>query len=229
MQNFSIFFFIIVMTMTIGANAQIVTADDFKTYNINQFDSNGDGKADYVEAALTIKDLYGLDKNNAISRSLIIDSIPKTKEQIYIEVNNWFVHSFNSGKSVIQMNDKDAGVIIGKGFVSNVATHTSFTSNANVHAWIIIRVDIRESRMRITTTVQTYELDMGSGVLGAFGGNTSTTRVEWLPVDCFPYNAKNYKKTTSKAFVNCHIYSLVLADKLSEAVLHGITGTESDW
>jgi hypothetical protein len=224
-----ILFVVFWFTTIISVNSQIITEKDFKDYNINQFDSDGNGKADYIEAALTIKEWYGLDKNNAISRTVITDSIPRTKDQLYIEVNNWFIHSFNSGKSVIQLNDKDAGVIIGKGFVSNVASHTSFTSNAAVHAWVIIRVDIKDYKMRIATTIQEYELDMGTGVLGALGGNTSTTKHQWLPVDCFPFNSKNYKKTTSKAFVNCHIYSLVIADKLIEAVTNGIVGNEDEW
>jgi hypothetical protein len=219
----------IMFLIAVNLEAQIITKEDFDNYNINLFDSDGDGKAKYEEAALTIKEIYGLDKNDAITRTTIVDSIPKTKDEIYVEVNNWFVHSFNSGKSAIQLNDKEAGVIIGKGFVSNVASHSSFTSNSKVHAWIIIRVDIKENKMRLTTTIQEYELDMGTGVLGVIAGDVSKHRIVWVPIQCFPYDGKNYKKTTSKAFVNCHIWSLLIADKLIDAVVNGITGSENEW
>ncbi|MCK9160213.1 MAG: hypothetical protein M0P00_06970 [Bacteroidaceae bacterium] len=33
------------------AGAQIVTAQDFKDYDLSTFDTNGDGEASYVEAA----------------------------------------------------------------------------------------------------------------------------------------------------------------------------------
>lgn len=222
-------FTIVLLSVSFTLYSQVVTPDDFKNYNLSKFDSNGDSKADYIESALTIKDIYGLDKNNSITRFSIVDAPKKTKEKIYLDVNSWFIHSFNNGNSVIQLNDKDAGVIIGKGYVENVAEHTSFTSNAFVHAYVIVRVDIKDEKLKITTTIQEYVLDMGTGILGAMNGDISTRRVQWLPKDCFPFNSKNYKKTTSKAFVNCHIWSLVIADKLAEAVLNGITGTEEEW
>lgn len=90
------------------ANAQIITEQDFAAVDMSAFDTDGNGKIKDDEAALAIKDLYGLDKNNSITRVTIIDSIPKTKEQIYVAVNDWFARSFNDGKSVIQFNDKDA-------------------------------------------------------------------------------------------------------------------------
>jgi hypothetical protein len=217
--------------MLISVNAQIMTSKDFEVYDISQFDSNGDGKADYVEAALTIKELYGLDKSNSISRITILDSIPKTKTQLYVEVNNWFIHSFVNGESVIQLNEKEEGVIIGKGYVKNIASHVGFAMHADVHAWVIIRVDIKDTKIRITTTISEYKLDQGSGVLGAISSDTSTKSVSWMPVNYFPFvDAKSpaYKLTGAKAFVNCHIWSLVIADKLVEAVTHGITGAEDE-
>ena len=36
---------------------------------------------------------------------------------LYVRANEWFVKTFNSANSVIQMQDKEAGKIIGKGYV----------------------------------------------------------------------------------------------------------------
>lgn len=220
--------FLVSLLFSLSTSAQIVTKDDFDRCDKSYLVMDGDA-VDIVESALKLKSIYELDKNNAITRTTIVDSVGKTKSQIYVEANNWFVHSFNDGESVIQLNDKDAGVIIAKGFIKNVTQHVSFTSSANVHAWVIIRVDIKDDRFRITTTIQEYILDMGTGALGAMNGDTSTRRVTWLPVDCFPYNGNKYKKTTSKAFVNCCIWSDIVANKMVEAVTNGITGTESEW
>lgn len=225
------FFLLAVLISTTLANAQIITEQDFAAIDLTQFDTNGDGKVKDDEAALAIKELYGLDKNNSITRVTVIDSIPKNKEQIYVAVNDWFARSFNDGKSVIQLNDKDAGVIIGKGHISNMGSTMSFASNADISADVIIRVDMKDGRMRITTSIQKYEMEKGTGVLGALaGGPAAYQRVhqEFIPSQCFPFTKKQ-KKEGAKAFLKSHVYSLIVINKLQDAVLNGLTGGDDDW
>ena len=212
------------------ASAQIITEQDFAAIDMSQFDTNGDGKIKDDEAALAIKDFYGLDKNNSITRVTVIDSIPKTKNQIYVAVNDWFVRSFNDGKSVIQLNDKELGTIIGKGHISNMGNTMSFASSADISADVIIRVDMKDGRMRITTSIQKYEMEKGTGVLGALAG--SLLLIRKFIRSLFRLNASHsqkQKKEGSKAFVKSHIYSLIVTNKLRDAVLNGLTGGEEDW
>lgn len=226
-----IFLILTLLLSMSGVKAQIITEQDFAAIDMNQFDTNGDGKIKDDEAALVIKDLYGLDKNNSITRVTVIDSIPKTKEQIYVSVNDWFARSFNDGKSVIQLNDKDAGCIIGKGHISNMGSTLSFASNADISADVIIRVDMKDGRMRITTSIQKYEMEKGSGVLGALAGGPAAylkVHQEFIPSQCFPFTNKQ-KKEGAKAFLKSHLYSLVVINKLSDAVLNGLTGGDDEW
>lgn len=234
-----VLFLLATLIISMYANAQIITEQDFAAIDLTQFDTNGDGKVKDDEAALAIKDLYGLDKTNSITRVTVIDSIPKTKEQIYVAVNDWFARSFNDGKSVIQFNDKDAGCIIGKGYIANMGNTQSFFTNSKISAYVIIRVDIKDGKMRIITTIQEYEMEKGTGtgmaILGALAGSPATraqmaqtTTVKFIPSECFPFTTKQ-KKEGAKGFVKGHIYSLIVINKLQDAVLNGLTGGDEDW
>lgn len=44
----------------------------------------------------------------------VIEISDKSKDQIYIKANGWFVETFNSAESVIEFQDKEAGKIMGK-------------------------------------------------------------------------------------------------------------------
>ncbi|PMZ61463.1 hypothetical protein C1X97_30825, partial [Pseudomonas sp. FW306-2-11AA] len=86
--------------------------DNTYRYILDRLDGRLDGKVDYINAACIFRDeLFGLDRNGNISRVTVIECPGLSKEQIYIQANAWFVDSFNSGKSVIQLNEKEEGVI----------------------------------------------------------------------------------------------------------------------
>jgi len=204
--------FLLLIAFGLSAKGQIITDTEFKKYQGKEliFKKN---KIDYVQSALKLKELYSLDKNNAITRSIVIDSVSKSKNEIYVEINNWFIHSFNDGKSVIQLNDKDAGSVIGKGYIPEIARN--FMDGQIVNSWIIIRVDIKDNKFRITTTIQEYELPIGD------------TLYKWQPNECYPFKEGSFKKTTAQAFVNSHIWSQIVILKLKDAILKGVTNVDN--
>jgi len=42
-----------------------------------------------------------------------VDSVKK--DELYVRAKKWFVDTYNSAKNVLQMEDKEAGIIVGKG------------------------------------------------------------------------------------------------------------------
>ena len=121
---------------------------------------------------------------------------------MYIAINYWYTSTFNDGESVIQLNDKDAGVIIARGFVEGIAAHTGGMNHYNVNLTPIIKTDIKDGKIRITYTVPFYSVVKlaGGGIMGAIGG-TIPAKVEenWTLDNCFPFAAKDkHKKTSSK-------------------------------
>lgn len=242
---------LLVFMTNLNINAQITTYEDFikasediliyKNEKKSEFDyennedvetdyENNDKKEiDYKKTAQALADLYPLDKHNAISRSIIYNIPGKKANEIYVEVNNWFVHSFKSGKSVIQLNDKEEGIIIGKGYINALGSNMGFSNTSSAAAWIILRVDIKDEKMRVIATIQSYEVTKSTGIglalLGAPVRNYGV--VEYIPVECFPYTKKE-KGTGSKALTLAHCWIVTSVKQLNDAVSQGITGFETD-
>lgn len=50
-----------------------------------------------------------------LSFSKVIESPNKSKIELFNEVSDWFAVNYNAAQDVIQLSDKDAGIIVGKG------------------------------------------------------------------------------------------------------------------
>lgn len=216
------------MTMVLSVNAQIIRTEELENYAKEKYGSK------WVEAAENIASQVSLDKNNALTYTQVVEAQGKTKEQLYVLINYWYTNTFNSGKAVIQLNDKDAGVIIGKGFLEGVAIHSGGVNSYKVNICPIIKTDIKDGKIRITYTVPFYNVDKlaGGGIMSAFGGgNRKVEHIEenWVLDKSFPFAKKDrHKKTSSKALVMAHAYSNVIMDKIEEAVKNGMVGNETD-
>lgn len=211
---------------TISASAQLMRTEELEKYAKEKY---GDK---WEVAAENIKSQVSLDKNNALTYTQVIDCPGKSKEQLYVLLNYWYTNTFNDAKSVIQLNDKDLGCIIGKGFLSGIAAHSGGSNTYVVNVAPIIKTDIKDGKIRVTYTVAAYDADIavGGGILGALTNTPATHADETWPLEkCFPFAEKDkHKKTSAKALVMTHAYSNVMMDKIEEAVKNGLTGNESD-
>lgn len=218
----------ILLLFTVVANAQIMRAEELEKYAKEKFGEK------WVEAAENLSKELQLDKNNSLTYTQVIDCGDKTKEQIYVMLNYWFTATFNDANSVIKLNDKDAGCIIAQGYVANVARHVGGMTAYNISIKPIIKVDIKDKRIRVTYTIQGFEAvkAVGGGILGAMSGTRPNMVSEtWAIEQCYPFVEKDkHKKTSSKALIMAHAYSNVIMDKIEETVKKGLVGNETeDW
>lgn len=215
-------FFLAAMT----TSAQLMRAEELEKYAKEKY---GDK---WNEAAQNIKSQVTLDKNNALTYTQVIQAPDKTAAQLYVILNYWYTATFNDANSVIKLNDKDLGCIIGQGYVEGIAGHAGGTNSYVVSIRPIIKTDIKEGKVRVTYTVPAYSVVkmIGGGIMGAMGGTVPTRSDQTWPIDqCFPFAAKDsHKKTSSKALVMAHAYSNVIMDKIEEAVKNGVSGNEGD-
>ena len=67
-----------------------------------------------------IEGQWSLDDNGNVTYQRIVEVPEMKKDDIYNRVLNYFIYNYGSGKSVIQTQDKEAGLIVGKGLYEEV-------------------------------------------------------------------------------------------------------------
>lgn len=238
---------IVLMGGALPAQAQIMKTADLEKYAKERY---GDK---WLDAAANLRGMVKLDKNESLTYQQVIPAPGKTKSQLYVAMNYWATATFKE-KGAITLNDKEDGCIIISATMKNIAEHVGTVNKYSVSITPVIRVDIKDEKIRVTYTVQSYDVlaDISGGFFGVsvdkdksdlrsiFGDskrkaddktNGNLYDKQWEIAQHYPFVAKDaQKRTCSKAFVMTHAYSNAVMDKIEEAVKNGIVGNEdSDW
>ena len=225
---------------TIGTQAQVMKAADLEKYAKERY---GDK---WIDAAKNLASDLTLDKNESLTYQQVIEAPGKTKQQLYLTLNYWATATFKD-KQAITLNDKDAGSIIITSTIPNIAQHTGTLNKYSVSITPVIRIDIKEEKVRVTFTVQSYDIlaDISGGWISlvdsderTFGDskrkkddktNAFLYDEQWEIAHHYPFVEKDSKKRTcAKALVMTHAYSNAIMDKAEEADKNGIVGNEDD-
>ena len=161
-------------------------------------------------------------------------------------LNYWVTATFKD-KPAITLNDKEAGCIIISSTIANIAEHMGTLNKYSVSITPVIRLDIKEGRVRVTYTVQTYDVlaDISGGWLSPTDNakktngdskrkaddktNANLYDEQWEIARHYPFVEKDLqKRTCAKALVMTHAYSNAIMDKVEESLKNGITGVDDD-
>lgn len=232
----------IFMLCVMGTQAQVLKGADLEKYAKQRY---GDK---WVDAATNLASSLVLDKNQSLTYQEVIEAPGKTKSQIYVALNYWATATFKD-KQAITLNDKDAGCIIISSTLKDIAEHTGTINSYSVSITPVIRIDIKDGRIRVTFTVQNYDIlrDISGGFLSGLVTNVddrtygdSKRKAEdktnanlydeqWEIARHYPFVERDaQKRTCSKALVMTHAYSNAIMDKVKEAVRNGLVGNDDD-
>ena len=225
-----------------SAQAQVMKAADLEKYAKERY---GDK---WLDAAKNLAEELTLDKNESLTYQQVIQAEGKTKEQLYVALNYWATATFKD-HNAITLNDKEAGCIIISSTIPGIVEHMGTISKYTVSITPVIRLDIKEGRVRVTYTVQNYDIlkDISGGWFGvkpdgeknkSYGDgkrkmddktNVSLYDENWEIAKHYPFVEKDaQKRTCAKALVMTHAYSNAIIDKVEEALKNGIVGNEDD-
>ena len=202
----------------------------------------------WLDAAKNLAGTLQLDKNQSLTYQEVIEAPGKTKNQLYVALNYWATATFKD-KQAITLNDKENGCIIISSTIKDIVEHIGTLNGYSVSITPIIRIDIKDGRIRVTYTVQNYDIlrDKSGGYLSGLTAtsdertygdakrkaddktNANLYDEQWEIVKHYPFVEKDaQKRTCSKALVMAHAYSNAIMDKVSEAVQHGLVGNDDD-
>lgn len=225
---------------TVVAQAQVMKAADLEKYAKQRY---GDK---WLDAAKNLSADLTLDKNESLTYQQVIEAPGKTKQQLYVALNYWATATFQD-KQAITLDDKEAGCIIISSTIPNIVEHTGTVNAYSVSITPVIRLDIKDGKVRVTFTVQNYDIlaDVSGGWLSladpdqrTYGDskrkredktNANLYDQQWEIARHYPFVEKDaQKRTCAKALVMTHAYSNAIMDKVEEALKNGIVGNEDD-
>jgi hypothetical protein len=225
---------------TMKVQAQMVKAADLEKYAKQRYGEK------WLDAAANLASGLRFDKNESLTYQQVIEAPGKSKQQLYLALNYWATATFKD-KQAITLNDKEAGCIIISSTIRNIAAQMGTLKTHSVRITTVIRLDIKDGRIRVTYTVQSYDIlaDISGGWLSptdnsrqTYGDskrkkddktNANLYDEQWEIARHYPFVEKDpQKRTCAKALVMTHAYSNAVMDKVEEAVKNGLVGNDDD-
>lgn len=168
---------------------------------------------------------WELDDNNNVTVVRIIEAPKFSKDEIFNRALNFFTYNYNNGKDIIQTQDKESGLVVGKGVFPNIHKGVSFEITY-VNTWHVLRVDAKDGRARAIITLTDYDkiVDPSSSSPSFY-----TVKI----ADTYPINPKGSQKTVmTKAFYKSYHMAFDTLDVLEKTIKDGSTFKEienEDW
>jgi len=174
------------------------------------------GQSKDVKSMLSeIEGQWKLDENGNITYQRIVEVADMKKDEIYNRVMSYFVYNYASGKSVIQTQDKDAGLIVVKGIYFKAYSGPVLFSMFTCSTWHVIRIDVKDGKARITLSLTEYDQKIG-------GGNTPASYSTINISSVYPILDRSvYKNSYGKTFYASHKRALATLDIIEKSIKEG--------
>jgi hypothetical protein len=105
-------------------------------------------------------------ENLTFEKVIKTDSVGKST--VFVTINDWFSTTYNSANDVIQMSDKDAGIIIGNGSMSFSYGGLSYLCYEGYIKYTI-KVYVKENRYKVVLTNFNHSVKPGNAASCGLG------------------------------------------------------------
>lgn len=102
---------------------------------------------------------YTLEENSVVYRKIIeLDSIDKNN--LYSRALQYFTFNYNQGDNVIQVQDKEQGIIVGKGLTPHLSSerYSLGLQSLELGVYHIIKFEIKDYKIRVSIYYTDYQI-----------------------------------------------------------------------
>lgn len=180
------------------------------------------------KSTLNLKDAIQIDKetNKVVFEEVVSVDSTISKTELYFRAREWFANTFKSANDVIQMDDKEAGKIIGKGTKQYT---TSFVINIYQNIlYYTVNISVKDGRYKyIISNFKTSQLP-------SYHGGVSMPGYQEMPIETIILGNDAFKKNGEyKASSRDHALAVVTTSSqiigtLKEAMNKKASNTKSD-
>jgi hypothetical protein len=114
--------------------------------------------AEFKAKEKLIKETFKLDSNGNLTYDTVMTFNGVSKQDIFIRCKNYFTYNYVSGEDVLQVDEPEKGVLVGKGLYTNVLNTKIVMSHVNYCYWHVIKFECKDDKVRVTLTFQKVEL-----------------------------------------------------------------------
>lgn len=132
----------------------------------------------------------------------VYEFLGKTKDQLYTETRDWFVETFTDSKSVLEVQDKENGILKGKGILDTLNTVCELANQVNMkkpdaycNSTFIIGVNIKDEKVKI---------------------DIKESNREWFPIQ-MGFNKKQQEAFSQLSALYCESYKDFIENSNSKA------------
>jgi len=166
---------------------------------------------------------WQLDENGYVTYQKVVDCLNLKKAKLYNRAMDYFVYNFSDVNSVIQNRDVANGIITGKGVFKNVHVLNDVLLSNIIDTWYILKVEVKDSRGRITISLTHYDETVR-------GGELPDNHYLYPLSEQYPINPNGYRKNLyEQAFNKSNLKALETLDLVERALKEGIVKKKDEW
>ncbi len=175
--------------------------------------------------------VYKVDNGNLIV-TVVLEDVQGTKDELYTKVRNYYARIYRNLNSVLQVDDKEAGVLVIKGLFSDYWMYNKFITSGTYSAYHTARVDIKNNRLRVIYSASEWFAEWDKKADGK--RSSAYSKQEGLIGDYVPLGKKSFysdKNKTADGFIALIDYMHASIDNLEQSLVGGSSFADEndDW